>query len=150
MTSRLRAAASVAALAVIGSGVAGVAYADSASTKQPTSASAASATAARHHPILRRMLHGEFVLKARKGTVTVDLQQGRITSVTPTALTVRSSDGVTDDYVLTSATKIRSYGKALKASDLATGDHVWVVALDHSGTLTARSIRGVRGASGAG
>jgi len=150
MTSRLRAAASVAVLAVIGASVAGVAYADFGSTRQPASATVGPSTGARHHPILRRMLHGEFVLRTRKGTVTVDLQHGRITSVSPTALTVRSSDGVTDDYVLTSATKIRSRGKVLTESQLATGDHVWVIALDQTGTLTAWSIRGVRGASGAG
>jgi len=131
MTSRLRAAASVAVLAVIGASVAGVAYADFGSTRQPASATVGPSTGARHHPILRRMLHGEFVLRTRKGTV-------------------RSSDGVTDDYVLTSATKIRSRGKVLTESQLATGDHVWVIALDQTGTLTAWSIRGVRGASGAG
>jgi hypothetical protein len=146
MTIRLRTAATVAAVAVIGIGVGGVAYADSGSGKSAPASSRSTVAAARH-PILRRMLHGQFVLRTRVGDVTVDLQQGHVTAVSSTSITVKSSDGVSDTYVVTPQTKVRSRGKVLAESAIATGDHVYVVALDASGTATARAIRGVTGGS---
>lgn len=142
MTIRLRTAAAVAAVAVIGIGVGGVAYADSGSGESGHGTVASSA-AARRHPILRRILHGQLVLKTGGGPVTVDLQQGRVTAISATAISVRSSDGVEDNYVVSPMTKVRSHGKALAESDVKTDDHVFVVALEHGDTATARAIRGV-------
>jgi hypothetical protein len=154
MTIRVRTAASVAAVAVIGIGVGGVAYADSGSgSSTPASSthtSAAASAAARRHPILRHLLHGQLVLGTRQGDVTVDLQQGRVTAISPTSISVRSRDGVADTYVVTAATKVRSRGKVLSESAVATGDHVFIVALTNGqGTMTARAIRGVTAASSA-
>jgi hypothetical protein len=154
MTIRARTAASVAAVAVIGIGVGGVAYADSGSGSSAPAASthttATSSIAARRHPILRRLMHGQLVLATRKGSVTVDLQQGRVTAISPTSITVRSHDGVADTYVVTAATKVRSAGRVLTEADVKTGDHVFVVALGTGeGTMTARAIRGVTAASSA-
>jgi hypothetical protein len=149
MTTRIRSAAAVAAIAVIGLAAGGVAYADSGSG----STHAATAATARPHPLLRRLMHGQFVLRAPKapnGSVTVDLQQGRVTAVSSTAITVRSNDGVVDTYVVTPQTKVRARGKVLAESVIASGDHVFVVALANgSGNATARAIRGVTAGSNA-
>jgi hypothetical protein len=152
MTTRIRSAAAVAGIAVIGLAVGGVAYADSSS--RSGSPQARTAAAARPHPILRRLMHGQFVLRAPKapnGSVTVDLQQGRVTAVSTTSITVRSNDGVLDTYVVTPKTKVRARGKVLAESSIVNGDHVFVVALESSGgTATARAIRGVTTGSKAG
>lgn len=159
MTVRHRIAAGATAIAVIGLGAGGVAYADSGSgTASPSTSSAAGSTSASHsnllrgarrHPLLRRVLHGEFVLRVKGGTATVDVQQGKVSAVDPTSITVRSSDGTSDTYAVTSTTKVSSRGRKVPESDIATGDHVWVIAVDRNGTKTARAIRGVRGASSA-
>ncbi|HTW21664.1 MAG TPA: hypothetical protein VME70_15825 [Mycobacteriales bacterium] len=158
MSVRHRIAASVAGVTVIGLGAGGVAYADSSGGTPSTPASAATLTAsthgrllvgARRHPLLRRLLHGEFVLRAKGGPVTVDVQQGKVTAVSATSITLQSSDGTTDSYTVTQATKVRSRGHKIPESDIITGDHAWVIAIDSNGTKTARAIRGVRRASSA-
>lgn len=143
-----RTTASIAAITAIGVTVGGVAYADAGSGSSSQQASARQHPAgvrAHRHPLLRRTLHGSFVLRTRPGhTATVDVQRGAITGVTSTSLTVRSSDGVTDTYVLTAATRIRSRGKAIPAGQLVTGDRGFVIAIERNGQKVARAIRGVR------
>jgi hypothetical protein len=150
-------AASVAALSALAVTVGGVAYADAATSTThattaaaPTSAAtttAATARAARsraRHPLLRRTLHGSLVLRGKAGkTVTVDIQRGTITDISATSLTMKSTDGVSETYVLTPATKLRSRGKAVTLATVKDGDRGLVVAIEGSSGKVARAVRGI-------
>jgi hypothetical protein len=57
--------------------------------------------------LLNRLEHGELTLRTKKGDVTVDVQRGTVTAVSPTSITVKSLDGYTHSYAVTSATKVR-------------------------------------------
>lgn len=122
--------------------VGGIAYASTSST--PSSSGSASSSASRtagRHPLAARALHGQLVVATKKhGDVTVDLQRGVVVDVTATSLEVRSTDGFMQTYVLTSATKYRSAGKATTSSAIADGDHVGVTATG-TGPQTARLVR---------
>ncbi|MCW2673411.1 MAG: hypothetical protein JWP14_2000 [Frankiales bacterium] len=83
------------------------------------------------------VLHGRFVRQSGTSYVTEDVQQGTVTAVGATSLTVRSADGYSETYVLTGST---TYGRDGKASDLAVGDPVRVRATVAGGTATATSV----------
>jgi hypothetical protein len=82
-------------------------------------------------------LHGRFVRQSGTSYITEDVQQGTVTAVSATSLTVRSTDGYSETYVLTSSTR---YGRDGKASDIAVGDKVMVRATVTGGTATATSV----------
>jgi hypothetical protein len=142
-------AASVAALSALAVTVGGVAYADAAtSTTHATTAAAPTVTRAARsrarHPLLRRTLHGSLVLRGKAGkTVTVDIQRGTITDISATSLTMKSTDGVSETYVLTPATKLRSRGKAVTLATVKDGDRGLVVAIEGSSGKVARAVRGI-------
>jgi hypothetical protein len=142
-----RTTASIAAITALGVTIGGVAYADagSGSTQHgATTRQQLTTPRAHRHPLLRRTLHGRFVVRTKPGhTATVDIQRGAITAVSPTSLTLTSSDGVAETYVLTGKTKIRSHGRAFPAGQLAVGDRGLVVAIETDGSKVARAIRGV-------
>jgi hypothetical protein len=78
----------------------------------------------------------------RKGAPTVvDVQRGMSTAADPSSITVRSSDGFSATYGLTSATKIRKDKKAATAADVPVGTRVGVLADDAGGHPTARAVR---------
>jgi hypothetical protein len=52
-------------------------------------------------------LHGQFVIaKSGGGYQTVDVQTGQVTAVSSTSITLKSSDGFTNTYVITSSTLV--------------------------------------------
>jgi hypothetical protein len=154
MTLPSRKIAVVAATGALAVTIGGVAYADTGTghaAKQTAGTRQVARARMHRHPLLRRTLHGSFVLRTKPGkTVTVDIQRGTVTAVSSTSLTVRSRDGVSETYVLDAATKIRSRGRAVPASRLTTGDRGFVVATETDAGKVARAIRGVRMAKGAG
>ena len=64
----------------------------------------------------------------KRGDITLHLQVGRITAVSPTSVTVRSRTGYSHSYAITSATKVRERRAPLPVAALAPGDRVLVVA----------------------
>ena len=86
----------------------------------------------RKHPrrpaFLKRLQHGEFVVRDRDGFRTVAVQRGEVTAVSPSAVTLRSADGFARTYVVTGDTKIRSRGAAGSIGDVQRGEAVTVVA----------------------
>ncbi|MEP6696353.1 MAG: hypothetical protein ABJA34_05670 [Pseudonocardiales bacterium] len=140
------------AAATIGIGaVAGIAYAatDTAPTASapPTAASSPHAKTGhagkgdRIRALARRTVHGEFVVKGKDGKyVTAETQRGAVTAVSRTSITVRSADGFTATYAVTSDTKV---GKDKAKADIAAvkvGDLVLVVAVKADGGKTARGL----------
>jgi len=61
--------------------------------------------------------------------------------VSPTSITVRAADGVTETYVLNSGTKVhtRANKAATSISEVKSGDPVWVAGTGTS-TLTASRV----------
>jgi hypothetical protein len=85
----------------------------------------------------RGALHGELVVPQRDGTgtQTIVVQSGNVTAVSATSLTVKSSDGFTATYVITSSTRVAPRSGAV--TSLKKGDPVHVAATKSGSTLTA-------------
>ncbi len=92
-----------------------------------------------HRSLQRRALHGEVTLGGQK-TRVVDFQRGTVQKVSATSVTVKSRDGYTATYAVTSATKIRKDKSATKVGDVLVNDHVRVVATRDGTTRTAKAI----------
>lgn len=106
--------------ALVGLGGAGAAYA---ATTSPTTSSSASTAKPHHRALLPQ--HGSF-------------QRGKIMNLGPqdSSLTLRSPDGFTQTYAITSATFVRAKRRAIPASQLQDGDRAMVFGVPGSGTAT--------------
>ena len=96
---------------------------------------------------LGRALHGTWVTKDGKSTtyVTHDAIHGTVSAVSPTSISVKAADGVTETYKVTSATKVRmrtagqKKGATSSIAQVKTGSHVVVVGTG-TGTFTATHV----------
>lgn len=89
----------------------------------------------------RRTVHGEFVAKAKDGKyVTTYVQRGAVTAVSPTSVTVRSSDGFSATYTINSDSKIRKDGEQAAIGTIKVGDPVLVMAVKGTDGKTARGL----------
>jgi hypothetical protein len=131
--------------------VGGVAAADSAtssthSTSTTTSTTGTATASTRHHrrhPLARRALHGEFVVRGKAGKdVTVDMVRGKVTAVSPTSITVAARDGYSATYAVTSKTRVHVRGQKGKQSIsvVKTGDRAGVFATKAGTALDARAV----------
>ncbi|MCU1590264.1 MAG: hypothetical protein JWP11_1520 [Frankiales bacterium] len=85
-------------------------------------------------------LHGEFVVPDGKGGFrSVRTQRGVVTAVSSTALTVKSEDGYTKDYVLTTATLVDAGRDGI--ATVTEGETVAVMATVSGDTATADDVR---------
>jgi hypothetical protein len=149
----------VAVVGVLGVGAAAIAWADSSSpspSPSPSSSAGQGDKSQRHgRGVERRALHGEFTVaapgqrKAQSGTVqtmVLDTQRGEITAIDKAkkTVTVKSRDGFTRTYDVTSDTKIRSKGQTESFDDLKTGERAMVLAEKKGSGYVARAIRCVR------
>ncbi|MHC6220127.1 DUF5666 domain-containing protein [Arthrobacter sp. MMS24-S77] len=117
---------------------------------------------AKHFPVLPRGfagpgIHGEFTVKNKDGTFTTMVtQRGTVQSVSDSNISVKSDDGFTQSYAITSSTtivKIAATGtgvqgrkpatQTIKATDLKAGDTVAV-----SGTKSGTAVTATRIISG--
>jgi hypothetical protein len=141
----LATAAGVVAAGVVAGGVS-IAVPSLASSSSPAAGTATaspspSSSTARHHLRRRRRLrvvgvHGSAKVRTKTGYRWYEWQRGTITSVSSGTLTVRSVDGTTWIWVITSKTHVRVDGAKSAASSLATGDKVGVAGTD-GGNRTA-------------
>jgi hypothetical protein len=152
--------------AIVGGGTAALAASGShdaaapTSTAAPTSSSPAKTkpaktakTAKRKGVRLGRALHGTWVTKDAKtnAVVTHDVIHGTVSSVSPTSITLKAADGVSETYQVTSSTKVRkrsattgqkAKGAKVAASSISAvkaGDKAIVIGTGTS-TLTATHI----------
>lgn len=94
---------------------------------------------------LRTTGHLSLTVDTRKrGTVTVLVQRGEVTALSPTAITLRSKDGFTHTYVVTDKTKVRLKGQPEPYRDLRVGERVIVVAVHTKAGDVARRIGWLR------
>ena len=114
---------------VVGLAAGGVAYASTPSaTKAPAAAS--SATVATRHPgiradvwLARHTVHAQLIVSTKNGYKTIEIDKGKLQSVSSATITIVRPDGPSVSATLTSTTKY--FG--LKESQLAPGDGVVLV-----------------------
>jgi hypothetical protein len=81
-------------------------------------------------------LHGTLVLpKAGGGTETVEIQNGKVASVSQSSITLKSTDGYTKTYVVSASTIVDAQRDGI--GSVKAGDQVWVTATASGGTVTA-------------
>ena len=89
--------------------------------------------------------HGTWVTKDGSTEVTHDAIRGSVTAVSATSITVKATDGVSQTYLVSSATKVHSRaagkgkGKTGPITDVKPGDAVGVLGTGTT-TLTATQI----------
>ena len=84
-------------------------------------------------------VHGQFVVpKSGGGYQTVDTQRGSVTGVSATSITVKSADGFTKTYQVTSSTNVDAQRDGI--GSVKTGNQVAVTATVSGTTSTAVSI----------
>lgn len=143
--------AGVTAAAIVGAG--GTALAVSGSDTPSASSTTLAAKTGQHarkllgKGMLRRLAHGEIVLRGKDGFVTHDLIAGTVTSVSSTSITVQAADKTSETFAVTKDTKVRlrsnGSGTASSIDKVATGDHVLVAGTGAS-TLTAKHVVDVK------
>jgi hypothetical protein len=84
-------------------------------------------------------IHGQLTEpKSGGGYQTVDVQRGTVTAVSSTSITVKSADGYTATYAVTSSTEVNA--QAAGIGTVKVSDSVDLVATVSNGTATAASI----------
>jgi hypothetical protein len=84
-------------------------------------------------------LHGEFVIgKSGGGYETVDVQNGQVTAVSTTSITLKSADGFTKSYAVTSSTLVDAQRDGI--GSVKVGNQASVQATVSGSTATAVSI----------
>ena len=101
-------------------------------------------------------IHGEFTVKNKDGSyTTLVTQRGTVQSVSDTSISVKSDDGFTQSFAITTSTTIvklpasgtgtqgkRPSPQTIKATDLKAGDTVAVSGTKSGTTVTATRIVG--------
>ena len=138
----LIAGTAVLAMAGVGGGIAFAADSTPTTTAPTTSgpSSATSAPAAHQHRASGRVEHGQLTVRTKSGDQVLDIQHGQVTSISATSVTVRSTDGFTATYGISSTSTVRVQQKASTIANVHTGDQVAVAALHSGGTDTVRRI----------
>jgi hypothetical protein len=84
-------------------------------------------------------LHGQFVIaKPGGGYQTVDIQNGKVTAVSATSITLRSSDGYSHTYAITSSTLVDAQRNGI--SSVKAGHQVSLTATVSGSTATAMGV----------
>jgi hypothetical protein len=123
------------AVAVVGIGTAALATSGTATTSGSGHPAANAAHRHRHalRGMLEHVLHAQVTTRGKSGYVTHSAVRGAVTKISPTAVTVRSADGFTETFTVTSATRVREHvagqHHASKGalSDVKSGDQVAVL-----------------------
>jgi hypothetical protein len=88
---------------------------------------------------LSGVLHGQFVVaKPGGGDQTVDVQNGQVTAVSSTSITLKSSDGFTKTYAVASSTVVDAQRDGI--GSVKVGNQASVLATVSGSTATAASI----------
>jgi len=92
--------------------------------------------------IIGRTERAEITVTTSAGVKTILYVRGSITAASATSVTVTLKDGTHQAYTLDSTTRVRGGGKALQASDIATGKRALVLGVKNAdGTYTAKFVR---------
>ncbi len=84
-------------------------------------------------------IHGSFVTPKQGGDYqTIDTQRGTVTGVSATSITVKSVDGFTASYTVSSTTLVHAQRDGI--ASVKTGDEVGVTAIESGSEKKAVSI----------
>jgi hypothetical protein len=85
------------------------------------------------------MVHGQLTVpKSGGGYQTVDVQSGTVSAVSASSVTVKSKDGFTATYAVTSSTSVDA--KAAGIASVKQGDTIFIIAKVSGTTATAANI----------
>jgi hypothetical protein len=88
------------------------------------------------------LLHGQFtVAKPGGGYETVDIQNGDVTAVSNTSITLKSSDGFTHSYAIVGSTMVDAQRGGI--GSVKVGNQALVLATVSGNTATAANIRDI-------
>ncbi len=91
--------------------------------------------------VLLRGVVGQFTFRTKQGTLrTLAFERGVVTSVSGSAVVVRTVTGSTETWHLVGNTVVREHGQKTSASALTSGEPVWVGGPVISGARDARLI----------
>jgi hypothetical protein len=132
-----------------GAGTAALAATGASSSPSAAATSGASSTTAKHPKAreallkLRTLQHATWVTEDKDGKTftTHDAIRGSVTSVSPTSITVKAADNVSQTYAVNADTKVHTRGSkdAVTIATVKSGDKV-IVAGTGTTTLTATQI----------
>ncbi len=151
MFKKIVVAAAVGGAVLGGGAVALAATGTSAPAPSPSSTPATSPAPAAGHAkgkaraavLGKSFQHGEWVSGKAGKDVTHDAVRGTVSAVSPTSITVKSTDGFTQTYAVASSTKVgereNGKGSAKKGviGDVKVTDHVLVTGTKDGSALTA-------------
>lgn len=148
VTNRAGSAGSVGTLALFGAPVtAGSAGASTTPSPSPSPG----ATGSPHRPdrpgrAFGMPLHGTFVTQDSAGTFhTRAVQRGTVTAASATSISVRSADGFTDTYAVTSSTRVVKDFRQVQIGEIKVNDTVMVMAEVQGSTKTAGRVAELSG-----
>ncbi|MEV4136734.1 hypothetical protein AB0J72_31725 [Dactylosporangium sp. NPDC049742] len=104
-------------------------------TVAPSPESTACAQGHRHAGMLRNVEHGEGVVQTKQGQVNVAMQNGTLTAVSASAVTVKSADGWTRTWTMGDNLRVVEHRHTLQPGALTTGTNI-TIAGTTSGTGT--------------
>ena len=124
--------------AVVALAAGGVAYASTPSAAPVPAAAATTASTASAHlgrvglradvaRLIRHTIHAQLIVHTKKGFETIDIDKGKLTTDSSTAITIERADKASVSATITSSTKFIG----LKESELGSGDGV--VLVQHGG-----------------
>ncbi len=96
--------------------------------------------AARRVVVNRHVLHGEVTVDTKQGPKVVVIQRGTVTELSPTSITVKSTDGFTQTWVLNKDTHVVHAKNPVTLSDVKNGIEIGIAGTKDGSTLTARLI----------
>jgi hypothetical protein len=119
--------------------------ADPPPTVAPTSVAPGGEPKARRPGPARRLLrkntmHGEVTVLTRQGVKTVAAQRGAVTAVTPTSVTVKSTDGFTATWTFADKLVVRQDRRPAERAAVVVGAQVGVAGPKTGAARTARLV----------
>jgi hypothetical protein len=88
-----------------------------------------------------RLLHGQFVVRGKDNKpTTLAEQRGTVSAVSPTSISLTSTDGFSQTYVVNVDTKVRIDRKKSSIADVKLGQTATVIAGVSGSTETAKMI----------
>ncbi len=121
---------------VSGTANADPAVAPSASTKHPR----LKKLAIRRLALRKNVEHGQVTVETKNGDETIDVQRGTVTAISSTSMTVKSTDGYSLTWTISSPLNVIEHRTKVQPSAVTTGETVGVAGLQSGSAATAKLV----------
>jgi hypothetical protein len=88
----------------------------------------------------KNTLHGEFVVKTKDGTKTVDVQRGTVTAIDEKTVSVKSTDGFTLTWTFGSPIRVLEHRATVQPSAVKVGTEIGLAGTKAGSATTANLI----------